>query len=179
MSYQELNMMLKDMDRIPFPRLEDVKADSTFGRMLYNSYGGPGGELTAITQYVYEHITNEEKEEVGKVMMAVAIQEMRHLDVLGGLLKKFDLVPYYMGSRNNKWCSDNVKYHFNNIPEMMRHNIGSEEEAIREYKRLIEATDNNSIRGILARIIMDEENHIKVFKELEKEFSKPKDEKIK
>ena len=68
-----------------------------------------------------------------------------------------------MSSRNNKWCSDKVKYNFNCINDMLKYNIEGEKIAIKEYKRLIENTKNECIIKILKRIIKDEENHIKIF----------------
>lgn len=166
MNYEDFNIALREMDKVPYPRLETLKPEVGFTKELYNSYAGTAGEFTAITQYVYENITYEDKGDIAKTIMCVAIQEMKHFKILGEILAKHGCVPYIMGSRNNKWCSDNVKYRFDSIKEMMKYNINSEEEAIKEYKRLIEKTCNGCIKGIIARIILDEENHIRIFKEI-------------
>ncbi len=96
--------------------------------------------------------------------MRVSIDEMHHLKILGELLSALGFIPYYMGSRNNKWCSDRVKYRFNSVEEMMKYNIQLEKMAIKEYERLIENTEDTCIKEILSRIIKDEENHIRIFK---------------
>jgi len=170
MNYEELNKMLKEMDKIPFPKIEVRRPNILFTRELYNSYAGSGGELTAITQYIYENIAYENRQNIANLLLAVAIQEMRHLKTLGGILVKNGVTPYYIGSKNDKWCSNNVRYNFQSIEEMLKYNIGTEEEAIREYKRLIERTNNETIRATLERIIMDEENHIKVFNGIGKQL---------
>ncbi len=154
----------KDME--PYPPIEDIKQDIKFGRMLYNSYSGYKSELTTILQYVNENISNQSSQELQNVLIKIAIEEMFHLKILGELLVKLGFTPYYMGSRNNKWCSDNVKYKFYNVNEMLDYNIEGEKDAIREYKRLIENTDDKCIKAIIARIIKDEENHIRIFESL-------------
>ncbi len=164
MNFEVLYNNFDEIDNEPYPKIRDIKPDYRFGKMLYNSYAGSYGELTAITQYVYEDMTNEEIKELRNVLMRVSIDEMHHLKILGELLSALGFIPYYMGSRNNKWCSDRVKYRFNSVEEMMKYNIQLEKMAIKEYERLIENTEDTCIKEILSRIIKDEENHIRIFK---------------
>ncbi len=164
MNFEVLYNNFNEIENDPYPKIENIKQDYRFGKMLYDSYAGSYGELTAITQYVYENITNEENKELRNVLMRVAMDEMHHLKILGELLVELGFIPYYMGSRNNKWCSDRVKYKFSSVEEMMKYNIQTEKMAIKEYERLIENTEDKCIKDILSRIIKDEENHIRIFK---------------
>lgn len=164
MNFEVLYNNFDEIDNEPYPKMHDIKPDYKFGRMVYDSYSGAYGELTAITQYVYENITNEENKELKNILMRVAMDEMHHLKILGELLVQLGFIPYYMGSRNNKWCSDRVKYKFNSVEEMMKYNIQTEKMAIKEYERLINYTDDKCIKEIISRIIKDEENHIRIFK---------------
>lgn len=164
MNFEVLYNNFNEIENDPYPKIENIKQDYRFGKMLYDSYAGSYGELTAITQYVYENITNEENKEVRNVLMRVAMDEMHHLKILGELLVELGFIPYYMGSRNNKWCSDRVKYKFSCMEEMMKYNIQTEKMAIKEYERLIQNTEDKGIKDVLSRIIRDEENHIRIFK---------------
>ncbi len=164
MNFEVLYNNFNEIENDPYPKIENIKQDYRFGKMLYDSYAGSYGELTAITQYVYENITNEENKELRNVLMRVAMDEMHHLKILGELLVELGFIPYYMGSRNNKWCSDRVKYKFNSVEEMMKYNIQTEKIAIKEYERLIQNTEDKCIKDVLSRIIKDEENHIRIFK---------------
>jgi len=123
MNFQQLYNVLDEVDNEPYPKMEDIKPDYNFGRMVYNSYSGTYGELTAITQYVYENITNKENNNLERVLMRIAMDEMKHFKILGELLVELGFIPYCMGSRNNKWCSNNIKYNFNSIIEMLKYNI--------------------------------------------------------
>lgn len=146
-----------------YPKIENVKKDIRFGRMLYDSFAGPDSELTTILQYINENISDNTSQELKHILLGIAIEEMGHLKIIGELLVALGCIPYYMSSRNNKWCSDKVKYNFNCINDMLKYNIEGEKIAIKEYKRLIENNKNECIINILKRIIKDEENHIKIF----------------
>ena len=172
MNFQDLYDMFDGMENEPYPKIENIKEDYKFGKILYDSYAGMYGELTAILQYTYQQITNQEEKELSKILRKIAIDEMHHLNILGLLLCELGFVPYFMSSRNYKWCSDNVKYKFSNIEEMLEYNIKGEEGAIKEYCRLIEIANNKCIENILARIKKDEEMHLKILKLLEKKYCK-------
>ena len=166
MDFRDLYDIFDEVDNEPYPKIENIKKDYNWGRMLYDSYSGKYGELTAILQYSYEDITNNENNDLKKVLMRIAMDEMKHFKILGELLVEQGFIPYCMGSRNNKWCSDNVKYKFNSVYEMLNYNIESERIAIKEYKKLIEMSDCKYTKNILERIIKDEENHLRTFKTL-------------
>ncbi len=170
MNYQDLNFMLKEMNRIPYPELSSVSPDYKFGRLVYESYAGSKSELTTILSYVFQYLTNGDKNDVAMLLGVIAKQEMKHLELLGETLVKLGFEPYYMSTYGNKWCSDNVKSNFNNVAEMLDFNIESEKGAIKEYKHLINVCENDSIKALLARIIMDEENHIQIFEMLKRKY---------
>jgi len=151
----------------PYPKLENIEKDYKFGKMLYDSYSGNYSELTTILQYIYQNLVNENNKELQNVLIKIAIEEMQHLKILGDILVELGFTPYYMGSRNNKWCSDKIRYKFNCVDDMLKFNIEGEKIAIKEYKRLIQNTNCKSIKDILNRIIKDEENHIRIFEALQ------------
>ena len=174
MNFRDLYDIFDEVDNEPYPKLEEIKQDYNFGRKLYDAYSGNYGELTSILQYTYEGITNETEKEMKKILQRIAIDEMKHLKILGEILIELGFIPFYMGSRNNKWCSDNVKYKFKTIYEMLEYNIESEKYAIKEYKKLIEITDCKCIKEVINRIIKDEENHIRILKAILYEYKKPR-----
>lgn len=50
--------------------------------------------------------------------------------------------------------------------KFLRQNITAEETAILNYERTVLALHTESVKTLLERIILDEELHIKIFKEL-------------
>lgn len=171
MNYQELNFMLKELSRIPYPKVENISPDYHFGRMLYDAYSGSKSELTTILSYVFEYLTNKDYEEVVSFLKMISKQEMKHLELLGEILVCLGLEPYYMSTYGNKWCSDNVKSTFHSLEEMLNFNIEMEKGAIEGYQHLIEICQNSTIKSVLARIIMDEESHVQIFKMLKEKYA--------
>lgn len=171
MNYQELNFMLKELGRIPYPELKCVEPDYSFGRLVYDAYAGGKSELTTILSYIFEYLTNGEEEEVVTFLKMIAKQEMKHLELLGEILVSLGLEPYYMSTYGNKWCSDNVKVKFNSLEEMLAFNIQMEKEAIEAYQHLVNVCGNESIKAIISRIIMDEESHVQIFEMLKSKYA--------
>ena len=171
MNYQELNFMLKETNRIPYPELCRVTPDYKFGRLVYDAYAGDKSELTTILDYVFEYLTNGENEEVATFFKMISKQEMKHLELLGEILVSLGLKPYYMSTYGNKWCSDNVKAEFESLEEMLECNIQMEKEAIKGYQYLINVCENESIKAVISRIIMDEEMHVQIFEMLKKKYA--------
>lgn len=171
MNLQDLNYKLKEMNQIPYPEVKDIQPDYQFGRLLYDSYAGSKSELTTILTYEFQDFTNRDKEELGNVLSAIAKQEMRHLKLLGEILVSLGLDPYYMNTYGKRWCSDNVRTNYGSLQELLDFNIESEKEAISEYKRLIDVCKYDNIKDVLARIIMDEENHVQIFEMLKEQYA--------
>ena len=170
MNYQDLNFMIKELGRIPYPECSGIMPDYKFGRLVYDAYAGSKSELTTILTYVYEHLTNEEIEEVAMFLKMISMQEMKHLEMLGEMLVKLGCMPYYMGTYGNKWCSDNVRSTFQNLEEMLNFNVMGEKEAIQGYRHLISVCESPNIKAILERIIMDEECHVQIFEYLKQKY---------
>lgn len=170
MNQQEFNYLISGMSKIPYPELVGVEPDYSFGRMVYDSFAGGKSEFSTIATYIFEFLTNGDKEDVVMALSWIARQEMKHLELLGNILVSLSLEPYYMSTYGNMWCSNNVKTDFSSFEEMMNYNISSEKEAIAEYEHLIHICKNESIKNILSRIIMDEENHVQIFEMLKKKY---------
>ena len=91
---------------------------------------------------------------------------MHHLDLIGDLIKRLGKKPYYINQNQCMWNANNIKYHFNNIYDMLMFNIESEKKAIEGYKEVIKYTQNKSIKDLLERIILDEQTHLEIFNRL-------------
>lgn len=167
---QDLSFVWKEMGKIPYPELVNVKPDYQFGRLVYDSYAGSKSELTTILTYVFQYLTNSKMEEIAMFLAMISKQEMKHLELLGQILVSLGLEPYYMSTYANKWCSDNVKPTFKSVHEMLNYNIEMEKGAIKEYQHLLNIAENDSIKAVLGRIIMDEEYHVQIFEMLKNKY---------
>ena len=69
-----------------------------------------------------------------------------------------------MGART--WWNGSFAYYTLDPKKYLMENIKAEKSAIANYERTILNVSNESVKTLLARIILDEEMHIKVFNEL-------------
>ncbi len=147
---------------LPYPEVEPAEnlADS---KLLMPNYGGPAGELTAMTTYCFQNYITQKNKELADALIGIAKCEMHHHELLGETIFKLGGYPvmggrtYWNGSFAN-YTLDPKKY--------LQQNIVGEETAILNYERTVLNLKTESVKLLLERIILDEELHIKIFKEL-------------
>lgn len=169
-----MNMMNKMNDKKNnddiLSKIKDVKPNKEFANELYGAYGGQYGELSAITQYIYEEMVLHIPE-LSSEIRTIAIQEMRHLNILGKLLNKLGLPPFFKGVKDNIWCGTNVRYKYCSLKDMFDYNIKIEQIAIEEYLRLISITNDTNIIKIFEEILSQERVHLATFEKLKRIYT--------
>ena len=151
---------------LPYPTIE-VSGNLAQAKLLMPSYSGSSGELTAVLTYCFQCYITPKYPDIVKALMGVAKCEMLHHRLLGETIYKLGGYPimgartYWNGSMAN-YTLDPKKY--------LQQNIASEENAILNYERTILNLEDECVKMLLERIILDEEIHINIFKELLKEL---------
>ncbi len=147
---------------LPYPEIEPVEnlADS---KLLMPSYGGPAGELTAITTYSFQSFVAEKNRELVDVLEKIAQVEMHHYALLGTAIYRLGGYPVTGG--RTYWSGSYVNYTLDPKKFIMQ-NIAAEEAAILNYERTVLNLRTESVKQLVERIILDEELHIKIFKEM-------------
>ena len=169
MEYNMINGIQINLD-IPYPPIEDLKPNPKLAYKLKEAYAGPISELSCITKYIFEHISlNSDLNEIKIVLKKIAIIEMKHLDILGTMIKKLGISPTYTAfnsiENESYWQSNLISYETDLI-KCLKENITDEQKAINLYKQLIIDAQDEKITKVLKRIILDEENHIKIFQSI-------------
>ena len=151
----------------PYPPIRVKGKNLFYAEVLMDDYAGYISEFSAISQYIYHSL------DLGKVDKALAnmyIQiakvEMHHLDIIGQVITLLGGNPQYRGSFSTNcmpWDGTFVYYGVD-ICERLYKDLESEYSAISSYKKHIEIIEDDYIRAIIRRIILDEEVHIKHFK---------------
>ncbi len=154
------------------PLLEEIKEDYRSLRVVSPAYAGGRGELTAILQYVYQSVllgqTGRERE--AKVLMKIAADEMRHLELLGSAITRlgappvFTNCPPYPVGYYSASCVNYAK----NLEAMICVDVQSERTAIAEYGRMLAALDNPPLETLIRMILGDEEEHLKILEDMQK-----------
>jgi len=147
---------------LPYPEIEPSKNLSQ-AKMLMPSYGGSAGELTAVLTYCFQSYISPKQPELAKALMGIAKVEMHHHKLLGDAIFKLGGYPI-MGARSY-WNGSFVNYTLD-PKKFLQQNIAAEENAIINYEHTILSLSDESVKMLLERIILDEEQHIKIFREL-------------
>lgn len=159
----------------PYPPVEVKDKNLYYARLLLNNYAGQNGEMTAITQYLYQHfITEERSKSLSKTLECISKVEMHHMELLGELITKLGGNPLFKTQSRGKSTFWSAKYvpEIQNEKSLLLKNIESENTAIKDYKmRILQIKDQN-IQSLLERIIKDEEHHINIFKKYLSEYEK-------
>lgn len=134
-------------------------------RNIMDLYCGRSGEMTSLTQYIYNHYVIEGLDEnVAFAMKKLAIVEMHHHALLGEAIVKLGGDPIIGGS-TCFWSGSNLKYTQNPIC-FLQNSLQAEQNAVSNYKRAAACVNNASLSELLLRIGQDEELHIKILEEL-------------
>lgn len=159
-----VNVMQYSDNNVLYPSFDKVSKDSGVNpEWFYPVFKGAEdfSELNAIIQYV----SQESKfENIGELLMGVAIVEMKHLDKLGSFIEAIG------GSIEVPYDTSKVAYG-STEKEAIELAIKSEELTIKEYKeigkKVLELPSNETTEitmQFLSKLIADEEKHIQLFK---------------
>ena len=157
---------------IEYPKIMISKKDIKLAYKLLDIYSGNISELTQIQMYSYQSIYLNKYTDLSNILNSISKIETKHLKILGILISKLGLIPYFVTYKDNcaiPWNSDYVNF-TTDYRSMLINNINSEVEAIKLYNEIIKDTDDTYIINIIQRIIKDEEKHIEIFNKLLKQY---------
>lgn len=168
-----VNAMVENMkycdSSVVYPSYEVCRKGDVPAELFYEAYAGLGNnsERTAIHQYV----TMQAKyEELGTLMLGIAIVEMKHMDRLG------DLITTLGGTLDQKWNNDSIEYG-DDPKSALELAIEGEEATIKSYQNLIaklasykNLTAETCIQ-LLNKLIADEVVHLNLFKKALEDFN--------
>lgn len=161
---------------VPYPEVKVEKPNIEYAKILSNIYAGEVSEDTSINLYIFQHISLSSKyKEYANILRQIAIVEMHHLDILGKLIMLLGMKPVYMSYNESKkglvpWNATYVDYSIN-INDIIDADIRAETNAIKFYNYILTIIKDKYIVNIIKRIIMDEEMHLKIFKEYKEKLS--------
>ncbi len=151
---------------IAYPPVKTEGRNLRYAAILSQDFAGVVSEMTAITQYLYQHlIISSSNKELASALECIAVVEMHHLEMIGELITDLGGDPQFrvMGGKNRAYWSGRYPLYLQNPRRFLMENIKAEQQAIRTYRVNISQIDDMFVKKVLERIILDEENHIKIF----------------
>lgn len=147
----------------PYPKIEVKGHDKELADRLSVLASGKDGELTAVLQYTYQHISLPPKfAYTADILECISITEMKHFEMLCKLIKALGgdcRIAVCDRNRYIYWNGVCVDYS-QNFVKMIRNDIRNEQKAISSYNSFIEKCGDQKLNALIKRIIKDEEHHL-------------------
>ncbi|MEG1875172.1 MAG: ferritin-like domain-containing protein [Angelakisella sp.] len=126
-------------------------------------YSGNASEITAIMQYVYQHVVLEKcYSEVSEVLKSIAMVEMHHMGLLADAICAMGGNPQYLNPDiRSCWNASPVCYE-QNVCKVLLKNLNDETSAHHSYLAAAEKVETPSLCALLRRIAADEKLHMEI-----------------
>lgn len=159
---------------LPYPSTDNLQPDVRSGQIISFAYATLKGELTATLQYVYHHFYFDEIDKTdGETLMSIAVAEMMHIDILGKAMLRLGVSPKYVQCPNtNTYFNTSTVSQSTTAQKMLMDDIQGEMNAIADYQKMLFILKNEQVEAIVQRIILDEQLHLEVLKEMLKRYTK-------
>jgi len=160
---------------LPYPQIQVKERNQAYANLLSIDYCGSVSELSAITQYINNESCLSAKDcSLAKTVLGIAVAEMMHLQKLGELISLLggtvDFIARQQNGRQKMWTPEYLTIP-KNPQKMLLADIEAEKVAVSQYRMHIQMINDDCIKNILERIILDEEYHIMLLQILIKELS--------
>lgn len=159
---------------LPYPSVDILTKDIRSGCIISFAYATLRGEITATLQYTYHHFyMGQVDEEDAKILMSIAVAEMKHIDILGEAMLKLGVSPKYVQCPNTQTYYNTSAVSQATTPQkMLMDDIQGEMNAIADYKKMLFVLKNEQVEAIIQRIILDEELHLETLKKMLERYDK-------
>lgn len=162
----------------PYPTAKANAANERYGRMIRNSFTGRESALTAMMTYLYQSMRfGECAEDLRETLWAISVCKMYHMRLLGELLISLGGDPKFFycsppNAASGSWwaAQPNIVTYSKNLGDALKAGISAEKAVIEEHNNIINYVDDEGLRALLKRIVLDEEYHLKIVTELHKRF---------
>lgn len=146
----------------PYPETSVTERNPQYAHLMNANFASSQGELTAISQYLYQHwIFAETDGDFAAAIRGIAMVEMRHMDLFGELTVLLGGNPQFRvvtGDRPAFW-NGSAPFYGRGLREALRANLRGEEQTILRYRRQAAMIQDKKVCACLERVILDEEMH--------------------
>lgn len=146
--------------------LERVGEDLRALRVISPAYAGREGELTAVLQYVYQSVTlgARGEGELSALLLRIASDEMRHLQVMGTLVTRLGAPPLFTASPPYpvSYYSASCVNYAHGTCEMLLADIAMEKRSIASYTHMLEVLENSAASEVISSLLEEEREHLRL-----------------
>ncbi|MGL4738015.1 MAG: ferritin-like domain-containing protein [Cellulosilyticaceae bacterium] len=155
---------------LPYPNVEVSGTHKEYLGLVSEDYAGVISEMTSLSQYDYQKLVldNPTYKEISEALDAISSVERLHLDLMGELVILLGGDSRYWSIRKGTpqyWSPQYVNY-TKSPRDILLENIKGEELAIKQYQSHIVKIRDPQVVALLRRIVLDEQLHLEIFKDL-------------
>ncbi|MDO4333384.1 MAG: ferritin family protein [Eubacteriales bacterium] len=156
-------------DSSPYPPLRVECPNPGYAAEMLSNIGACSSEMSTISLYIYNStILTDRCQELSQIFHKIAMVEMRHLDIFSHLAHMLGADPRLWtcsGKRPCYWSPACNRYP-TQTESLLKNALQGEQDAILNYRRQAEQICDAYVVDMLNRIILDEQIHVQIFREL-------------
>ena len=146
-----------------------LSPNSFYAELLQNLYAGPYSEIISFLQFSYQSfLLTPYGNKIGKTFERLASEDLLHAKKLAEAIVMLGGKPEYKSSSGKFLGGRNINTD-SNISAMIVADVELKENAIINLKTTLAKIDNKFIQNLLNSIINEEQYHLNLLKELNKE----------
>ena len=152
----------------PYPQITALQNNPIYANEMLSNIGGETSEMSAISLYFYNHVVTQEHAEISGAFSQISRVEMRHLELFANAAFLLGADPRLWARRGRKLVYWSPKYntYSQNLSRLLTKALYAEYMAVEKYTRQAKKIKDPALVALLERIIQDEKEHIRVFREL-------------
>lgn len=153
---------------LPYPPVQAGKKNPSYARAMLDNLGGSNSEMSAVSLYFYDSLVTAAQEEISLVFHKINVVEMHHMEIFGTLASQLGADPRlwtFRGTKPTYWTPGYHRYP-QKLEMLLRYAIEGEEAAVLKYQKQAKMILDGNIVENLNRIILDEQIHIQILKDL-------------
>lgn len=154
---------------IPYPSVQPSSRRRDYAQAMLSNVGSPSSEMGAVSLYFYNSVILQHKNPaLAECFHQIGLVEMHHLEIFCSLAFQMGLDPRLWslhGQYNRYWSPSFNRYPRDPRP-LVENSLQGELAAIEKYTRQANTISDSNIVENLNRIILDEQQHVKIFRHM-------------
>lgn len=153
----------------PYPPVRPTSRRPDYAQAMLSNIGSPNSEMGAVSLYFYNSVILQQKNEaIARCFHQISLVEMHHLDIFASLAFQMGLDPrlWSLHGPHTRYWSPSFNRYPRDLRALIENALQGELAAIEKYTRQANTISDSNIVENLNRIILDEQQHVKIFRNM-------------
>ena len=158
---------------LPYPPVAAQIKSPAYAQAMLRNMRGSVSEMCAVSLYFYNRLLSQEQQKIADIFSKMAVVEMHHLEIFGTLAHQMGADPRLWQRRAGRmlyWSPGYNDYPQELLP-ILQNSLKCEQLTIQKYQDQAEEISDENVVENLMRIILDEQVHASILKELIEQHS--------